>query len=355
MNRPALLGRIVLAVSLLAGAAARAEAVLVRGIDAVGMTVSDMDRSVDFFTRILTFEKVSDVEVAGEGFERLQGVFGLRMRVVRLRLGEEQLELTHYLAPEGRPLPADSRSNDRWFQHVAIIVSDMDAAYGRLRQNNVRHASTGPQRLPDWNKDAGGIEAFYFKDPDGHALEILKFPAGKGLARWQAKDRLFLGIDHTAIVVSDTEASLRLYRDALGLAVAGGALNHGTEQEHLNNVFGARLRITALRAPAGPGVEFLEYLSPGDGRPAPADLRANDIAHWQTTFATSDADDAFRDLTASNAAIVSPAAVHLGDSALGFGKGFMLRDADGHALRLVEKGLDAGARGHAGDPRKETP
>ncbi len=187
-------------------------------MEAPGLTVSDMDRSVEFFTRVLTFEKVSDVEVAGEAYERLQGVFGLRMRVVRMRLGDEQIELTEYLAPRGRPVPEDARSNDRSFQHVAIIVSDMDRAYRVLREHKVQHASTGPQRLPDWNKNAAGIEAFYFKDPDGHALEILAFPADKGAAKWhQATDKLFLGIDHTAIVVGDTDASLRFYRDTLGL------------------------------------------------------------------------------------------------------------------------------------------
>src|SRR3712207_7016443 len=51
------------------------------------------------------------------------------------------------------------------------------------------------------------------------------------------------------------------------LAVAGASENYGTEQEHLNNVRGARLRITSLRAPRGGiGVEFLEYLAPRDGR-----------------------------------------------------------------------------------------
>src|SRR5258706_6353176 len=98
---------------------------LVDGVDAIGITVSDMDRALDFYSKVLTFEKVSDTEVAGENYEHLQGVFGLRMRVVRMRLGEESIELTEYLAPKGRPLPVDSRSNDRWFQHIAIIVSDM--------------------------------------------------------------------------------------------------------------------------------------------------------------------------------------------------------------------------------------
>jgi catechol 2,3-dioxygenase-like lactoylglutathione lyase family enzyme len=64
---------------------------------------------------------------------------------------------------------------------------------------------------------------------------------------------LFLGIDHTAIVVWDTEASVKFYRDLLGLHVAGESENYGTEQEHLNNVFGAHLRITALLQRRRPG------------------------------------------------------------------------------------------------------
>src|SRR5207237_9914267 len=122
---------------------------LVGGVDAIGITVSDMDRAVDFYSKVLTFEKVSDAEVAGENYEHLEGVFGLRMRVVRMRLGGESIELTEYLAPKGRPIPVDSRSNDRWFQHIAIIVSDMDTAYAWPRQNKVEHAASGPQRLPE--------------------------------------------------------------------------------------------------------------------------------------------------------------------------------------------------------------
>ncbi len=302
------------------------------------MTVSDMDASVGFYSQILSFEKVSDTEVTGEDYERLQGVFGLRMRVVRMRLGDEFIDLTEYLAPKGRPVPVDSRSNDRWFQHIAIITSDMDKAYALLRQNKVEHASTGPQRLPDWNKNAGGIKAFYFRDPDKHWLEILQFPAGKGDAKWQGKDRLFLGIDHTAIVVSNTEASLKFYRDLLGLRIAGTSENYGTEQEHLNNVFGARLRITSLRAGGGgPGIEFLEYLAPRDGRPAPSDERASDVFHWQTTLLVNAAEGFAHNLLAENFRFVSPGVVAIGDGRLGFNKGLLARDPDGHVMALIEK------------------
>jgi catechol 2,3-dioxygenase-like lactoylglutathione lyase family enzyme len=267
----------------------------------------------------------------------LDGLFGLRARTARLRLGDEFIELTEYLAPRGRPAPAEFHANDRWFQHVAIIVSDMEKAYRWLRQHKVEHASTGPQRLPDWNPNAGGIHAFYFRDPDGHALEILSFPAGKGDPKWQRKDAMFLGIDHTAIVVSATDASLRFYRDTLGMRVTGKSENYGAEQEHLNNVFGAYLRITALRAVAGPGIELLEYVTPRNGRPYPADEKANDLIHWQTRLAGPALDRAVDQLRRAKSPFVStgvvevPVRVHVG-----FRKGLTVRDPDGHAVQIVE-------------------
>lgn len=331
----------------------------VNAVEAIGLTVSELDRALDFYTSVLPFRKVSEVEVAGEAYEHLQGVFGLRLRVARLQLGEEFIELTDYLAPEGRPVPVDMRSNDHWFQHIAIVVSDMDKAYAHLRRHHVQHASTGPQRIPDWNQAAAGIRAFYFRDPDGHHLEIIYFPPGKGDPKWQSKGQgaesrgqgakgmermtkgsseLFLGIDHTAIVVSSTEESLKFYRDLLGLRVAGESENYGTEQEHLNNVFGARLRISGLRAATGPGIEFLEYLAPRDGRPTPLDIRANDLIHWQTTLVVANADAMLQRLRQSGARFVSPAAtVTMPSAELGFRKGGIVRDPDGHALRLVER------------------
>jgi catechol 2,3-dioxygenase-like lactoylglutathione lyase family enzyme len=189
-----------------------AQSPAVAAVESVGLTVGDLEREVEFFTQVLAFELDGIDEDAGPEHEALEGVFGLRTRVARLHLGSERLELTQFLAPEGRPYPSESRSNDRWFQHVAIIVSDMDRAYARLREHGVRHASSGPQRLPDWNPTAGGIEAFYFEDPEGHVLEVLAFPEGKGDPKWhrleQESGALFLGIDHTAIVVSDTEGSI---------------------------------------------------------------------------------------------------------------------------------------------------
>jgi catechol 2,3-dioxygenase-like lactoylglutathione lyase family enzyme len=305
-------------------------------VDSVGFTVSDMDRALAFYTGVLPFVKVSEREVTGRSYELLTGVFGARSRIVKLRLGSEEIELTEFLAPKGRPMPVDVRANDRVFQHIAIVVSDLSKAYSLLRRQGVEHASTSPQRLPDWNPNAGGIGAFYFRDPDRHFLEIISFPRGKGRAVWHQPDgRLFLGIDHTAIVVDDTDASLRLYRDTLGLQIAGESENYDVEQEHLNNVFGARLRITALRAADGPGIELLEYLAPRDGRAAPADLRANDIAHWQTTLVTSDLAPLIGLARSHRIGLVSPGAV-AHPKEFDFRAGALTRDRDGHGLRFIE-------------------
>ncbi len=315
----------------------QAQVPLVRDIEVIGMTVSDMERSLHFYTEVLPFRKVSENEVSSPSYERAEGVFGLRMRVVRLRLGNEFIELTEYLAPRGRAIPADSASNDLWFQHIAIIVRDMDAAYKVLRENHVQHASSGPQLLPSWNPKVAGIKAFYFKDPDGHNLEILQFPADKGAAKWHTPtDQLFLGIDHTAIAVADTEQSLKFYRDLLGMQIAGESENYGTEQEHLNNVFGARLRITSLRCASGPGVELLEYLSPRGGRLYPRDEHANDIVHWQTRLLVANTEAASQSMRASHVQFVSPGSIDIPDAQLGFSRSLLVRDPDGHAIQLVE-------------------
>ena len=318
----------MLACLLLAASAWAGEA-RVRAVDAIGITVSDMDRSLDFFSRILGFVPVSDVEVTGDAYEQLRDVFPIRMRVVRLALGREHVELTEYLAPRGRPAPADARSNDRWFQHVAIVVRDMDRAYEWLHDQRVTHVSPEPQRLPDWNPNAGGIRAFYFRDPDGHPLELIWFPPGKGDPRWQQPtDQLFLGIDHTAIAVGDTAKSLAFYRDVLGFRVAGGSENSGPEQERLNAVRGAHLRITSLRAADGPGIEFLEYLAPRNGRPFPADERANDLVHWQTRLIARD--------EGALESVGSGHPVTIPGHELGFARGVTVRDPDGHSLEVVE-------------------
>ena len=310
----------------------------VQKVEAIGITVSDMDRSVKFYTEVLGFKKVSDAEVYGDSYEQLQNLFGLRMRIVRMKLGDEFIELTDYLTSGGRSIPEDAKSNDLIFQHIAIVVSDMEKAYAQLRKKMVEHVSTAPQTIPATNVAAAGVKAFYFHDPDRHNLELIYFPKGKGQAKWQnAKGKLFLGIDHTAIGVSSTDNSLKFYEDILGVMRKGDSWNRGMEQAHLNFVEGASLHITGLRAAEGPGIEFLEYLKPGPGKPFPTDSKTDDIWHWQISLVVDDIEKLYEKLKASSYKIVSQNIVTLQSSNGQRSRAFIVRDGDGHAMLIKEK------------------
>ena len=105
------------------------------------------------------------------------------------------------------------------------------------------------------------------------------------------------------------------------------------EQEHLNNVFGVRLRITTLRAAAGTGVELLEYRAPRDGRATPHDLRSNDLAHWQITMNATGLERLLRPTRIFT--LVSPDVTTMDVARAGFRYGVLVRDPDGHGVRLV--------------------
>ncbi len=239
---------------------------------------------------------------------------GLDERATILRLGRQTVEL---LAPARpcAPYPPDSASNDPWFQHFAIVVADMRAAYDRLRARTgwAPISFGGPARLP---ASSGGVTAFKFRDPEGHPLELLEFPPGQVPPAWKsiAAADTCLGIDHTAIVVADTEASVHYY-ERLGFAVTARTLNRGLEQERLDALYGPLVEVTALALPgaAPPHLELLRYRAPR-GQPA-RKLLSHDVATTRMVLETDDPD--------------RPAARRL-------------RDPDGHSLVLQAVADDPG-------------
>lgn len=312
----------------------------IKKVETVGITVKDMAVSEKFYTDVLGFRKISDEEYYGDSFERLEGLFGIRLHVVRMQLGDEMIELTDYLTQGGRPVPEDMKSNDLYFQHIAIVVNDMDKAYEHLRKYMIMHVSTAPQTIPPSNKAAAGVKAFYFHDPDNHNLELIYFPKGKGQPKWQdAKGKLFLGIDHTAIAISNTDSGLHFYQTLLGFERKGDSWNMGMEQAHLNNIEGASLHITGLRADDGPGIEFLQYLQPGPGKPFPADTRADDIWYWQTTLITSNVEILYGRLQNAGYKFISKGLIELKQKQGDAIKAFIVKDPDGHAMLIMNRAI----------------
>ena len=305
-------------------------------VESIGMTVADMERSLNFYTTVLCCQKISDHEITGIELDRLYQLSNVRLRVAKLQLGDEVLELTEFLMPKGRPIPLDSRSNDHWFQHIAIVVQDMEQAYQKLRHYQVFQISPSPQTLPAWNPVAGGIQSLYFKDLDGHNLELIHFPADKGNPKWQCStESLFLGIDHTAIVVANTAVSLAFYCDQLGMKLQQGSQNFGLEQERLSDIAGVQVKISSLKAPAGIGIELLEYESPNDGRPIPKDTHANDLWFWQTTVTVEDRIAQMQQRQVAKFQFMDSEATSVSARDLSSNLGFMIQDPDNHVIQLL--------------------
>ena len=309
----------------------------------IGFTVADVDREATFFTEVLSFEKIADFRVIGSEYDKMEGVFNANMRIVHLKLGEQIVELTQYVSPPtGRPIPVPSYSNDAWFEHMAIVVRDMDAAYEILQQNNVRQISANPITIPDSNPGAAGIKAVKFRDPEGHDLELIYFPPGKGDPSWQKSgDKLFLGLDHTAMTVDSTEKGVMFYRDVLGLGVGGVTFNTGATQAVLDGLFNDTCLVTPMMPMAAPPhIEFLDYKTPPGGRPMPVDTKSNDLWHWQTTLVTKDIQAATARLRKAGTRFITPDVVLIPQEAqaqMGFKKAVMVRDPSGHAIRLIEE------------------
>ncbi|MEH2159855.1 MAG: VOC family protein [Nostoc sp.] len=327
--------------------------VQVQRIRAIGLTVTNCDRSLNFYTQALNFKLVSDITVAGEDYSELQSVTGAKIRIVTLQLGDELIKLMEYLNIQGKPIPSDSQSNDLWFQHMAIVVSDMDRAFAQVRSFAIEFISVAPQTIPPENEASGGVRAFKFKDPDGHDLELIWFPPDKGQDKWHqnsvdafaerlvekrivGRHRLFLGIDHSAIAISNTEQSLHFYRDLLGMQVDSRSLNWRSTQTRLDNLPGAEVKITGLRpVQDGMGIELLDYIVPGKGRTIPSDWKSCDIAHIQIELVVNDIEQLVDKLQQNGVEFVSSRIVQFSDRSFPYRQGCLVKDPDGHAILLI--------------------
>jgi catechol 2,3-dioxygenase-like lactoylglutathione lyase family enzyme len=277
----------------------------------VSRVVSDLDRAEAFYRDGLQFHAVTRGRADRATLAAL-GWADAEAEEIVMRLGAQDIALVRF-ARQGRPYPRDSRSDDLWFQHLAIVVNDMDAAYAHLSLSAVWRpiSDGGPQLLPPSN---GAVRAFKFRDPDGHPLELLWFPSGEGRAEWHPRvsAALFMGIDHSALSVTSTSRSLAFYR-ALGLRVSDRSVNRGPAQERLDGLRSARVRVTGLRpvSAASLGLELLDYRPSGR---AAGPVFPNDLVTDWTTLA------------------VRPSP---GDSSCA------LQDPDGHRLVLVHQGAGA--------------
>ena len=232
----------------------------------IALNVGDLGAAIGFYAQALNFTLVQE-EAADPALARLLGV--ATARSARLRRGGQMLELCA-CGPRGAPMPLGGRSNDGWFQHCALVSSDIAADVAHLRNFAITPISRqGPQMLP------GGITAFKFRDPEGHPLELIAFPRPDPATAG--------GIDHSAICVADVARSIAFYAGAAELCVRARQINRGPAQDALDDLDEAVVDVVALASrAAGPHVELLHYRQP-QGRAAAC--RPNDICATRLVFA----------------------------------------------------------------------
>lgn len=231
-------------------------------------SVTNLRRSIAFYCNALGFEVIDTRR--GPAAEAV------------LALGGERIVLTEH-TPFGTDWPQPAMGPNLRFQHIAIVTSDMDAAFQRLRGHAaVAISRGGPQRLP---AASGGVRAFKFRDLDAHPLELIQFPPGRAAARWHGVARRLgptLGIDHAAISVVDVDSSIAFYQ-RFGFKLGSRQLNHGAEQARLDGLTFAKVDVvTLLPAHAdSPHLELLGYLVPKPLRDGIAGRDTADRLVWQ--------------------------------------------------------------------------
>jgi lactoylglutathione lyase len=139
----------------------------------VGLTVSDLSRSIAFYRDLLGFHVAYERgEVTAEYMPRLVGIAGARLKIAGLDIPGLHLDLIEYLEPKGAPVAGPT--SDVGNVHLGYTVDDLWAAYRALSSAGVRLKSEPVSPTVGPNK---GGWAVYFVDPDGVTLEMIQRPA----------------------------------------------------------------------------------------------------------------------------------------------------------------------------------
>ena len=138
----------------------------------VGITVSNLERSIAFY-EALTGTKVSNIdEIGGPRMAKTQGLEDTRIKYANLHLENLNIDILEYVLP--KPEIASYQNNQISAMHLCFEVDDIDTAIKRLKEIGIE-----PEGEPIVFKEEDGLKAgfgtavAYFKDPDGTNLEII--------------------------------------------------------------------------------------------------------------------------------------------------------------------------------------
>jgi glyoxylase I family protein len=137
----------------------------------VGMTVRDLQASVEFYCTVVGCRIRARSESAGVEVETLTGVRGAHVAIADLDVPNGgYLELIQYLSPRPAPLRQDRPQPGH--THIAFHTDDIDAIYQRLLERGAPVTSP-PVTIVDPGSEWDGARALYATDPDGRTIEFV--------------------------------------------------------------------------------------------------------------------------------------------------------------------------------------
>jgi catechol 2,3-dioxygenase-like lactoylglutathione lyase family enzyme len=142
------------------------------GIYHAGLTVGDIERSIDFYCDLLGMKLAWRQSSDSPYISQLTGLAGTHLLVAYLRPQDSDgpyVELLQYIAPPGTPI--DPTPNNPGTAHVCFFVEDLDREYDRLVETGVKFVS-------EPNLITAGVHAgsktVYLYDPDGIRVELFQ-------------------------------------------------------------------------------------------------------------------------------------------------------------------------------------
>jgi len=139
---------------------------MINGIEHVGLSVSDLERSVDFYCRNLGCKVVRILEGnTNPLLGRITGMPGCVARIAHLKSGSNMIELFEYHKPKGKKIPEDFRQADNGFVHAGFRSSDVRNDYLKLKVNGVQFVSEPVEFR-------SGVWVCYFYGPDHEVCEL---------------------------------------------------------------------------------------------------------------------------------------------------------------------------------------
>jgi catechol 2,3-dioxygenase-like lactoylglutathione lyase family enzyme len=153
---------------------------VIQQLDHINIVVRELDRMVDFYTRVLRLRETKRVTISGKWIDETVGLADVLGDVVYLDLETgPRIELIYYHRPAGLELRGLDRANTPGFRHIAFRVDNIDATVAKLRASHTKFFSD-IQQVPDTQVTyAGGVRKrlIYFQDPEGNLLELCEYKA----------------------------------------------------------------------------------------------------------------------------------------------------------------------------------